>query len=138
MSTRVKAVIIGLVVLLVAGGAYFAFANKEDLPVIGDALAPPECPLTGEEPRKEDVIDRPAVAVKIENAPIAYPLSGLEDADLVYEELVEGGVTRFMAIYHCGDTPQAGPDSERAPDRLRRSWARRRGSSPSREATRPS
>ena len=109
MSTRAKAVIIGLVVVLVAGGVYFAFANKEDLPVIGDALAAPKCPLTGEEPRKEDALDRPAVAVKVENAPIAYPLSGLEDADLVYEELVEGGVTRFMAIYHCGDTPQAGP-----------------------------
>jgi hypothetical protein len=109
LSTRVKAAIIGLVVVLVAGGVYVAFANKEDLPVIGDALAPPKCPLTGEEPRREEVLDRPAVAVKIENASIAYPLAGLEDADVVYEELVEGGVTRFMAIYHCGDTPKAGP-----------------------------
>lgn len=109
MSTKVKAAIAGLVVVLVAGGVYVALADKEDIPVIGDALAPAECPLTGEEPRNEEVLDRPAVAVKIENAPIAYPLSGLEDADLVYEELVEGGVTRFMAIYHCGNTPKAGP-----------------------------
>ncbi|MGH2698955.1 MAG: DUF3048 domain-containing protein [Actinomycetota bacterium] len=109
MSTKAKAAIIGVVVLLVAGGVYVALAGREDIPVIGDALAPAKCPLTGEKPRNENLLDRPAVAVKIENAPIAYPLSGLEDADVVYEELVEGGVTRFMAIYHCTDTPQAGP-----------------------------
>jgi hypothetical protein len=49
------------------------------------------------------------VALKIENAAVARPLSGLERADLVYEELVEGGETRFMAIYHCGDARKAGP-----------------------------
>jgi Protein of unknown function (DUF3048) N-terminal domain/Protein of unknown function (DUF3048) C-terminal domain len=109
LSTKVKAAIVGVVVVLVAGGVYVALADKEDIPVIGRALGPSECPFTGEEPRDEELLDRPAVAVKIENAPVAYPLSGLEDADLVYEELVEGGVTRFMAIYHCGDTPKAGP-----------------------------
>jgi hypothetical protein len=67
------------------------------------------CQLTGEKPRRDSLLERPAVAVKIENAPIAYPLSGLEDADIVYEELVEGGVTRFMAIYHCADASKAGP-----------------------------
>ena len=100
-----------LAVLLVAGGAYWAFASRDpsDIPLIGEALEPATCPLTGKEPRNEARLDRPAVAVKVENAPIAYPLSGLEDADVVYEELVEGGVTRFMAIYHCGDTQKAGP-----------------------------
>lgn len=109
MSTKVKAGIIGLVVVLVAGGAYLALANKEDIPLIGDALKPETCPLTGEKPRNEDLVGRPAIAIKVENDPVAYPLSGLEDADIVYEELVEGGVTRFMAIYHCGDTRKAGP-----------------------------
>lgn len=60
--------------------------------------------------RPEDVrLKRPAVAIKVENAPAAWPLSGLEKAELVYEELVEGGVTRFMAIYHCTDAPKVGP-----------------------------
>ncbi|MBA3291587.1 MAG: DUF3048 domain-containing protein [Actinobacteria bacterium] len=109
MSTKVKAALIGLVGVLVAGGAYFVLADKEDIPLIGERFKPSTCPLTGEKPKNEDLIDRPAVAIKVENAPVAYPLSGLEDADIVYEELVEGGVTRFMAIYHCGDTPKAGP-----------------------------
>lgn len=52
---------------------------------------------------------RPAVAVKIENDPAARPQSGLEDADVVFEEVVEGGITRFMAIYHCSDAKRVGP-----------------------------
>ncbi len=68
-----------------------------------------ECPLSGVTiPGKVD-IERAAVAVKIENSPAAYPLSGLQDAEIVYEELVEGGITRFLAIYHCTDSKKAGP-----------------------------
>lgn len=65
--------------------------------------------MTGEVPPKGVALDRPAVAVKIENSPLARPQSGLEDADLVFEEIVEGGITRFMAIYHCGRSDDAGP-----------------------------
>ncbi len=55
------------------------------------------------------MIDRPAVALKIENSREARPQSGLEQADVVYEEVVEGGITRFMALYHCGQSAKAGP-----------------------------
>jgi hypothetical protein len=54
-------------------------------------------------------VTRPAVAVKIENSPQARPQHGLDKADVVFEELVEGGITRFMAIYHCGSSTDAGP-----------------------------
>jgi hypothetical protein len=47
--------------------------------------------------------------VKIENSPQARPQHGLQNADLVFEEIVEGGITRFMAIYHCGKAKDAGP-----------------------------
>jgi hypothetical protein len=57
----------------------------------------------------DDAADIPAVAVKIENNSAAYPLSGLDKAEIVYEEEVEGGLTRFMAIFHCTDTKKAGP-----------------------------
>ncbi|MGH2736092.1 MAG: DUF3048 domain-containing protein [Actinomycetota bacterium] len=69
---------------------------------------PPVCPLTGKKPKGVNLA-RPAVAVKVENSPLARPQSGLEKADVVYEEIVEGGITRFMAIYHCGDTDKTGP-----------------------------
>lgn len=69
---------------------------------------PPTCPLSGD-PLPDDAADIPAVAVKIENNSAAYPLSGLDKAEIVYEEEVEGGLTRFMAIFHCTDTKKAGP-----------------------------
>ena len=69
----------------------------------------PKCPLTGEDPASPALLERPAVAVKIENNSAAYPLSGLGDAEIVYEELVEGGITRFLALYHCSDAVKAGP-----------------------------
>lgn len=59
---------------------------------------PSAWPLTGV--RADDVAARPALAVKIENAPQARPQTGLEAADLVWEEVVEGGITRFVAVYH--------------------------------------
>jgi hypothetical protein len=101
----------GTAVLLLAVGAYFVLGNKEleDVPLLGSVVDDPECPLTGVEPKTEKVSERPAVAVKIENNAAAYPLSGLEDADVVYEEVVEGGLTRFVAIYHCADAAKAGP-----------------------------
>ncbi|MFJ3403379.1 DUF3048 domain-containing protein [Promicromonospora sp. NPDC090134] len=55
-------------------------------------------PLTGV--RTEKVAHRPAVSVKIENATAARPQSGLVEADIVWEEVVEGGITRFVATYH--------------------------------------
>lgn len=52
----------------------------------------------------------PAYAVMIENSPEARPLSGLAEADLVLEMPVEGGITRFMAVYDASTTvEQIGP-----------------------------
>ena len=74
-----------------------------------EATEAPKCPLTGLDVPGGVDPERPAVAVKIENNPVAYPLSGLEDAEVVFEEKVEGDLTRFMAIYHCTDAKKAGP-----------------------------
>ena len=89
-----------------------ACSNDDEPPAADDAVETPTpdptCPLSGADATASQ-IERPAVAVKIENSPAAYPLSGLDEAEVVYEELVEGGLTRFMAIYHCTDTKKAGP-----------------------------
>lgn len=68
---------------------------------------PPVAPLTGMELDEE--VDRPVLAVKIDNAPAAVPPDGLEDADIVIEEEVEGGLTRFLALFHSQDPEQVGP-----------------------------
>ena len=110
MTTQVRAAAIGAGVLLLAVIAFVLLSGRGDgVPGLAQVLEPETCPLTGEEPSEASALDRAAVAVKIENAEVAYPLSGLEDADVVYEEAVEGGITRFMAIYHCGRTDKAGP-----------------------------
>lgn len=54
-------------------------------------------PLTGLEVKQPD-ISRP-IAVMINNAPAARPQSGLSQADMVYEVLAEGGITRLVAVY---------------------------------------
>lgn len=65
-------------------------------------------PLTGE-PVAPDVLERPVVAVKVENSPPARPQEGLDDADVVYEQIVEGGVTRFIALYQSEIPTVVGP-----------------------------
>ncbi len=51
---------------------------------------------------------RPALTVKIENEPPARPQSGLQAADVVYEVLIEGGDTRFVAIFQSTDADPIG------------------------------
>lgn len=108
-SKIIAAVTAGVVVI---GGGVLALTVFKDtfagVPIIEELIAEKRCPLSGAEP-KDDEADRPAAAIKVENAQVAYPLSGLDKAELVYEEMVEGGVTRFMAIYHCTDSSKVGP-----------------------------
>ena len=47
--------------------------------------------------------------VQVENAPAARPQSGLQGADIVYEYVAEGGVSRFTAIYLHGPAGRVGP-----------------------------
>lgn len=65
-------------------------------------------PLTGVT-TDDPLDDQPVVAVKIENTPSAYPLAGIDRADVVYEQIVEGGVTRFAALFHSDLPERVGP-----------------------------
>ena len=66
-------------------------------------------------PAEEDSYERRVVAVKIDNHPAARPQSGLQDADAVYEVLVEGGLTRFIAMFHQTDNEFVGPNRSGRP-----------------------
>jgi len=55
------------------------------------------------------VPQRPALAVKVDNYPDARPQSGLDKADVIFEEPVEGGITRYAAVFQCQDAPLVGP-----------------------------
>ncbi|WP_369395358.1 DUF3048 domain-containing protein [Streptomyces sp. CG1] len=49
------------------------------------------------------------LAVKIDNLPAARPQSGLDAADVVYAEQVEGGLSRLMAVYATRLPKTVGP-----------------------------
>ncbi len=49
------------------------------------------------------------LGVMIENNKDARPQSGLSFADIVYEAVAEGGITRFLAVYNCQDAGEIGP-----------------------------
>ncbi|MFN3707577.1 DUF3048 domain-containing protein [Microcella sp.] len=73
--------------------------------------APPPyalAPLTGEviEP---GALDRPVLSAKIDNAPLARPQVGLDRADIVHVELVEGGSIRYAASWHSDLPDEVGP-----------------------------
>jgi hypothetical protein len=65
-------------------------------------------PLTGEVV-PVDSLTAPSLAAKVDNHVDARPQVGLERTDLVYEELVEGGLTRYVAVWHSDVPDEIGP-----------------------------
>lgn len=51
----------------------------------------------------------PSLAAKVDNHPDARPQVGLERTDLLFEELVEGGLTRYVAVWHSRVPAEIGP-----------------------------
>jgi hypothetical protein len=75
---------------------------------------PPVYPLTGLPVTDLATAARPALVVKIDNADgagnnTARPQLGLNQADVVYEEMVEGSVTRLAAVFQSTDSDPVGP-----------------------------
>ena len=75
------------------------------------ATAPPVpiAPLTGLPDPSGESQTRPSLAVKVENTVEARPQAGLDQADVVYEEEVEGNITRFVAIFNSTAPETIGP-----------------------------
>lgn len=69
----------------------------------------PVSPLNGEPVEDETVAEQRVIAVKIDNHWNARPQSGIQQADAVYELLVEAGLTRFIALFHESDSDYLGP-----------------------------
>ncbi|HWS58580.1 MAG TPA: DUF3048 domain-containing protein [Actinotalea sp.] len=72
-----------------------------------EPVVPVVWPLTGVE--TPEVAARPAVAVKIENTPVARPQTGLDSTDVVWETIVEFEVSRLFAVWHSQIPPEVGP-----------------------------
>jgi len=77
-------------------------------PAVTAAPVTDRFPLTGLPAEKSTEMLRP-VMVMVENSPQARPQTGLDQADLVYEILAEGDITRFVAVYHSRSPEAIGP-----------------------------
>lgn len=77
----------------------------------GQKADPDTWPLTGEEVGDGDssLQKHPVLVLKMDNTSSSAPQVGLGSADLVVEELVEGGMTRLAAFYYSAIPDEAGP-----------------------------
>jgi hypothetical protein len=70
-------------------------------------------PLTGvqyvEGSAEAAALVSPSVACKIDNSEAARPQQGLNSTDVVFDEMVEGGLTRLVAIWHSAKPSNVGP-----------------------------
>lgn len=122
-------IFLGVVTYLVSSALSYAFfANSKTVSVSADkfsvdyeapsanggkgaipANAPrtEECPINGEMLTKQHRAiwqKRRPLLVMVENHVDSRPQSGLSSADVVYEAVAEGGITRFMAVFYCKDS----------------------------------
>lgn len=119
MVRRPLVVLVALALLAACGGddkkPSTAPASSSAAPITTTTAPPPVSPLTGLPAGDPATLGRPALVVKIDNADgsgagnVARPQIGLNQADVVYEEMVEGNVTRLAAIFHSNDALLVGP-----------------------------
>jgi len=132
MINKKIALFFAFAVFLLSGViSYFIFANGGEVKFLsplstytppksngtGESVSPSEpkteeCPLNGElltKSQKAKWETRRPLGVMIENHKDARPQSGLSSADVIYEAVAEGGITRFLSIFYCKDSPYIGP-----------------------------
>lgn len=65
-------------------------------------------PLTGQVAPNPEILARRPIAIKISNNARVRPQAGINSADLVFEHLTEGGITRLTAIFYGRDSNKVG------------------------------
>jgi hypothetical protein len=115
----VGVVVVGVVAALLLTGGTKANLAKAAVTTTTTVAPPPvaTCPLTGTPAPGGTVPARPALGVKIGNYPGDRPSTGLNQADIVFEEPVEGAITRLLAVFQCQGAALVGDlRSAREPD----------------------
>lgn len=112
MIVRTRRFGLAVVLLLLTAGCGRGAAPPDEAVV----EQPPVAPLTGVPLVDPAAAKRPVVATKIDNLVAAGPQAGLEAADLVFEEVVEGGITRFLALFQSTVPERVGPIRSARPE----------------------
>ncbi len=119
--TRKQWLIVGVVAFILIGGgsalAYQVFRKPKPTPAPSPVAEKKEekpkpkvytSKLTGMSVTEAES-KLPVTAVMIENSPDARPQSGLKDANVVYEAVAEGGITRFLTLFQEAQPDYIGP-----------------------------
>ena len=120
MALYVGSALLSFIVFSMVGGGSLGGAPSSPLPqdasgktAFDDSLPKTEkCPLTNQlfsKQQREWWEKHRPLGVMIENHEEARPQSGLSSADIVYEAVAEGGITRFLAVFYCQDAGVVGP-----------------------------
>jgi hypothetical protein len=86
-----------------------AATAKTSPPTPTPTPAPKFWPLTGLPAPQDASLGKRPLNVRLPNDPNARPQYGLSKADIVFEMIVEGGVTRFAAVFHSKEADVVGP-----------------------------
>ena len=127
-SRLLSVLLVVIIYLITTGTSYILFSDgtsitsiKTSAPTTGisdrlafdDTLPKTEpCPLNGtlySKQQKDWWEKHRPLGIMIENHQEARPQSGLSSADVIYEAVAEGGITRFLAIYYCNGAENVGP-----------------------------
>ena len=132
MMNKKIAFVIVFIVFIISGATTYSFFSAEKnqffmspvtykAPTQENGSAKPEvdtepkteeCPLNGQMLSKTQKniweAQRP-LGIMVENHKEARPQSGLSSADVIYEAVAEGGITRFLAIFYCQNASYVGP-----------------------------
>ncbi|MBM3209479.1 DUF3048 domain-containing protein [Candidatus Shapirobacteria bacterium] len=130
---KISLIIGGIGLYLISTGISYAFFSREgetQAEIVSPVVSTPTgggskinlnlpkteiCPLNGAKltvPERQIWEKRRPLTVMIENHADARPQSGVSRADVVYEAVAEGGVTRFLAVFYCAaaaEEVQVGP-----------------------------
>ncbi len=101
---------LALVILIAAACAQRSGAGAPQVVTTPTAAAKPAVwPLRGTSAPNADAVRKRPLVVKIANDPAARPQSGMAQADMVMEIVVEGGITRYALIFQSQDPDRVGP-----------------------------
>jgi hypothetical protein len=107
-SVVVVAIVAIVVAVALSGGSDKAAPKAHRKAAVKHAVPVRRAPLTGLPDKSGASFKRPAVTVKVNNTDAAKQY-GIDQADVVYEEVVEGGITRLAAIFNSHAPDRVGP-----------------------------
>lgn len=128
MNSKGVIILAAVLYIAAAAGSYYYFAgntvnqgnykapsstiSKETGTTVDTGPKTEECPLNGQmfsKAQKAKWEARRPLGIMVENSLDSRPQSGLSSADVIYEVVAEGGITRFLSVFYCQDAKIVGP-----------------------------